>query len=497
MLNARSIQGIIVFTIAMFLAVWLGMALVMDQTETLLKVAGAVVFFTAVFLGRRVWLLLILFSAMNVVLLRGFGTTDIGQMVFLAFSAALFMMRKLRIKVQFGELEFWALLIVTTIVQTYLRNPVGLNLMGAGNVGGRPYIVMAISISASAVLSVLLVEAKEIRWAMYLTMIGSFLGIPGTILRYGDLGSGNDDLSRVPVLGTLSNIMGRILVSRISPLRACLHPLWGLVLLLSLVAAGASGYRNSVAMLGLIYFFGICYRGGTLAVMSSVLAGAFALVLLALINLNFPLPGNIQRALSPFPGTWEEKYKNQAELSTEWRVEMWKEALTSERWIQNKILGDGVGMTAAQLEQNERIGESQVGTSRSGLLVQQENMLINGSYHSGPVHSIRAVGYVGLGVLLLAMIRLAVYAHRQIIRCKGTEWFPVALFFCVPLLVQPFFFVFIFGEFHTGVASTMMGIAIVRLLEKNLPLPAWKKAVYQPYILRKQAGQLQDKRLPA
>lgn len=497
MLNSRSIQGIIVFTIAMFLAVWLGMALVTDQTETLLKVAAAVVFFTAVFLGRRVWLLLILFSAMNVVLLRGFGTTDIGQMVFLGFSAALFMMRKLRLKLQFGELEFWAMLIILTIIQTYMRNPVGLNLFGAGNVGGRPYIVMAISISASAVLSVILVEAKEIRWAMYLTMIGSFLGIPGTILRYGDIGSGNEDLSRVPVLGTLSNILGRILVSRISPLRACLHPFWGFILLLSLIAAGASGYRNSVAMLGLIYIFGICYRGGTLAVISSILAGAFALVLLALINLNFPLPGNIQRALSPFPGTWEEKYKNQAELSTEWRVEMWKEALTSERWIQNKILGDGVGMTAAQLEQNERIGETQVGTSRSGLLVQQENMLINGSYHSGPVHSIRAVGYVGLAVLVMAMIRLAVHAHRQIIRCKGSEWFPVALFFCVPLLVQPIFFVFIFGEFHTGVASTMMGIAMVRLLEKNVPLPAWRRVSYQPYIYRRLTGQMQDRRLPA
>ena len=482
--GARSFQAILILVIGTVVALWLGVSIVTQQSATLIKGAGVMLFVVSALLGRRIWLLLVFFSAMNVVLVRGFGTTEIGQAMFLGFSTILFLMRKLRMQLQFKELELWALLIVACVVQTYLRNPVGLNLMGAGNVGGRPYIMLAISISCAAILSVMIVEVKELKWAMWLTIIGTLIGIPGTILRNGGLGGDREDLSRIPVFSTLATLISRVVVSRISPLRACIHPGWGFAILLSVAFAGASGYRNSIAMIGLMYLMGICYRGGVMAVFSSLLAGCFGLVLLALINLNFPLPGNIQRALSPFPGTWEAKYKRQADLSTEWRFAMWKEALTSERWIQNKVFGDGLGMSLQQLRENERVDAtvSGVGSSNSGLLAQQENMLINGSYHSGPVHTIRTVGYVGLAILLMAMIRVAVHAHRQIIRCRGTEWFTLALFFNIPLLVSPIFFVFVFGEFPVGVATTMMGIAWVRLLEKNLPIPAWRPVTRQPYM---------------
>lgn len=482
--GARSFQAILVLVIGTVVALWLGVSIVTQQSATLIKGAAVLLFAVSALLGRRIWLLMIFLSAMNVVLIRSFGTNEIGQAVFLGFSTILFLMRKLRIQFQFKELEIWAFLIILCIVQTYMRNPVGLNLMGSGNVGGKPYIMLALSISCAAILSMMLVELKELKWAMWLTIIGTFIGIPGTILRYGSLGGGNEGLSRIPVMSTLATLLSRVVVSRISPLRSLIHPGWGFVVLLSVVAAGASGYRNSIAMIGLIYIFGVFYRGGVMAVFSSFLAGCLGLVLLALINLNFPLPGNIQRALSPFPGTWEERYARQADLSTEWRVEMWKEALTSDRWIQNKFLGDGLGMSAQQLRENERIEATVVGvgTSNSGLLAQQENMLISGSYHSGPVHTIRTVGYVGLVILLIAMFRVAIYAHRQILRCKGTEWFGLSLFFNIPLLVNPIFFVFIFGEFHSGVATTMMGIAWVRLLEKNLPIPAWRVARREPYM---------------
>ncbi len=484
MLNARSIQGILILGFGLIIAVWLGLSIVTNQTETLIKLAGAAVLITAIFLGRRVWLLFIFFSAINVVLIRGIGTTDIGQLIFLVFSLILFLMRKLKMRLKFGEMEFWALLVIASIVQAYMRNPVGLNVFGGGSVGGRPYIVMVLSISTAAVLSILLVEAKELKWAMYLTLLGATLGIPGTMLRFGSATASEEGFERIPGLGVLSLLLARWLTSWISPLRACLHPLWGLVLLVSIAAAAGSGYRNSVAAVGFVYMLGIAYRGGVAASLGSVVGGSVALLVLALVNLNFPLPGNIQRALSPLPGTWEERYRKGADDSTEWRVEMWKEALLSDRWIHDKVWGDGIGMTMEQYEGNNLADSRSGGKAASGLLVQQESMLINGSYHSGPVHSIRAVGYVGLVILLLAMIRVAVHAHRQIIRCRGTEWYGVALFFCIPIITQPFFFTLIFGEFQTGVAGVMMGIAMIRLLENNLPLPAWTKTVYQPFILQ-------------
>ena len=77
--------------------------------------------------------------------------------------------------------------------------------------------------------------------------------------------------------------------------------------------------------------------------------GMCVIPLLAAINLLAPLPPNVQRALTFLPGTWEQRYKDDAEGSTEWRVEVWKVALFTERWIKNKWLGDGLGFSAAEL----------------------------------------------------------------------------------------------------------------------------------------------------
>jgi hypothetical protein len=328
---------------------------------------------------------------------------------------------------------------------------------------------------------------------MWLSFFGAIIGIPLNILRRGSItdslgaqgfdNSKSDGASRLPLFATLGNTISRILVCYISPLRAALHPLWGIALLISLASAAMSGYRNALAGVILTYTLGLIYRGGFISIVISVVSGALFLSTIALINLNFPLPANIQRALSPFPGTWDTRYVTDAENSSDWRVEMWIEALTSDRWIHNKILGDGVGFSRHDLIANERMRDQKIGRLASGLLAQQEAMLINGSYHSGPVHTIRTVGYVGLLILLLAMIRLAVHAHRQIIRCKGTEWYPLALFFGIPIIAHPFFFVFIFGEYQTGVAAWVLGMAMVRLLEKNLPIPS-----YQRYPILTTAG---------
>ncbi len=155
---------------------------------------------------------------------------------------------------------------------------------------------------------------------------------------------------------------------------------------------------------------------------------------------------------------------------------MWKEALLTDFWIHNKILGDGLGMTKHEFNyiqsfKNVNIGGA-VGTGK--LTKQQEFMMASGSYHSGPVSTIRTIGYAGLIILVLAQLRLAVHAHRQIQRARRTEWFPLTLFVGIPLIWSPIFFVFIFGDFGPAAASFLMGAAMVRVLENNLPLPAWQ-----------------------
>jgi len=502
--SSVSVRAILLFISAVILALWLGVSVATDQFETLLQVLAAVGFIICVLLGRKIWLLLIFFMALNVPLIRGFGTVELGQVLFLGFTFIIFLLRRQPLNFRFGELEIWMLLLAACIVQVYLRNPVGLSLFGAGAVGAKPYFMVGMAFATGMVLGNILVPPNEIKWFMRLSIVGSLLGIGLTTLRMRGAGGGmglaggtvvganatlgdNQDSGRIGALGGIGDAIARIVVAYISPLRALLHPLWAALILISLAAAAGSGYRNAVASVGLTYLVGLAYRGGFGSVVIAALSGALGLAALAFLNLAAPLPPNVQRALSPLPGTWEERHVEAAEQSTEWRVEMWKEALFTPHWIQNKFLGDGLGLTAReyQLLQASADGGFDIGSFGSGMSQQQEAMMLTGGYHSGPVQCVRVVGYVGLLVILLAMLRIAVHAHRQIVRCRGTEWYSIALFIGVPLIVLPIFYVFVFGDFGRDVSATFLGYGLIRLLEKNLPLPAYVKPIKMPYMLQR------------
>jgi hypothetical protein len=262
----------------------------------------------------------------------------------------------------------------------------------------------------------------------------------------------------------------------ISPLIALVKPLWLMLILVAVAASLMGGFRNGIMIVGLTFLLGIAYHSGGIGVLLSSFMGMIGVALLAAINLLAPLPPNVQRALTFLPGTWEERYKVDAEGSTEWRVEVWKEALLTDRWIHNKWLGDGLGFSAAELsaQMNDREGAR---AGISGFSAHRESILANGDYHSGPVSSIRVIGYIGLLVFLLAQIRLAVHAHHLITRYRHTEWFPLTLFIGIPVIILPLIFVFIFGAFKTAAPTFLISCGLVSILKNNLPLPNSNRAM--------------------
>jgi hypothetical protein len=490
-MNSSRIVFLALFGILMLgLSIWLGQGIATDQMQTLLIMGGVVGFLICALTGQKIWLVFIFLLSMNIPLIRGFGTQELGQFLFVGFSVVLFLMRKLKLNMQLSELEFWRFAIVAVILQVYLRNPVGLNMFGASQVGGKPYLLAALAFGAGFILSKYRVNPGEIKWTMKLHILGSLLAFPVNTWRYG-LGGG-PRLETVQVVGeglegpratrqgslvSLSNLLAQILASRISPLRACFHPLWAIVLLITLAAAAGSGYRNTIANVGLIFLAAIAYRGGLASTMISMVMGAMGIVSLALVNLAYPLPLNVQRALTPFPGAWDERVVRDAEGSTEWRTEMWREALFTDRWIENKVFGDGLGFSRADLEKMESLGGQAGYGAISGLSIHQESVMLNGDFHSGPVQTIRTVGYFGLLVMLIAMTRMSILTHREILRCRGTEWFPILLFFGIPIVIYPLFFTFVIGDFGQAVVFIFIQSGFLDLLRNNLPLPP-----YQPKV---------------
>lgn len=498
-MDSTRIKIILIGFFATFIAIYLGVSAATAHSEAILWVLGVSVLVICLLLGKRIWLLIPLLGAVETtVRLPGLPTSLVlGQVLVVGFTVLLILMRRLPFRLRMTELEWWALLIAVMVVQVYLRHPVGMNFFGGSSVGGKPYLLFMINLSAALVLFGTLVPDRELWTALRLSIYGGLANLAISLLSavfptmgywttstYANPGEQGNSIDAEAVDRTQATrvyfllIFGRNLSlwisSFISPLRACFHPGWGVLVLMALLAGGLSGFRNGLAMVVLTFFVGVCYRGGGFQVMVSLLGGGLMIALLSVVNLVSPLPPNVQRTLSFLPGTWEDRYVTDAKNSTDWRVDMWKEALLTDRWIHNKWLGDGLGFTMEELKWQASFQEQQMtGRGRSGLLIQQEAFMISGSYHSGPVQTVRTIGYVGLMIMLVFQIRLAIHAHRQIMRCRGTSWYPVALFFGIPLVWNPFFFAFVFGEFSAQVTILLMGAAMMRMLENNLPLPAW------------------------
>jgi hypothetical protein len=495
--SVNIIRAVIIFVIGSIIALFLGMGIATDQAQTLLKFAAVGTLLFCAMLGHRIWLLMVVLSALNIPLIRGFSTPQLGQFLFLGFGTLLFLMRRLNVRFNLGEIEWWRLLLGLCIVQVYLRNPVGLNMFGAGNVGGKAYFLCALAFVTSWIYGSLKVEPKELKWAMNLSILVSFIGIPvGEIrtrsglaaIEASEVGSQQAALdegaaTRNGLLGGIGVTLSRWIASMVHPLKACFHPLWAPLILISLACAAGSGYRNTIAIVGLTYLVALAYRGGWPSVILASMMGVLGIASLSIINMIAPLPPNAQRALTAFPGTWEQRYKDDAKGSSEWRYEMWEEALLTDRWIANKWFGDGLGMSALELERAANIESRKAHQSISGISVHQENAMASGDYHSGPVQSVRIVGYVGLIVLLAAMIRNAVHAHRMVMRCKGTEWYNWSLYFAIPTIAAPIIFTFVFGDFGRAAAGVFMGGAFLSLIRNSLPLPEYRKVRHQPFIL--------------
>ena len=504
MFNSRSIQGLLVLAVGTFLAIWLGLSIVTNQIETILQMTAAAILIACLFVGRRIWLL-IPFTAALAIQFRLPGqpsTLLLGQMLVLGFSSLLLLMRKLPFKLAWTELELWVMIITLCVAQVYVRNPVGVNLFGADTVGGKGYFLYVIALASTLLLAGLRVPASELMWVLRLSILGGLLNTAISIVgvfvpvvgfyigaAYKNINEGGIDTEAVDegaatrvgfLLGVGSNLSLWI-SSYISPLRACIRPLWLILILMALVAATMSGFRNGIIMVALTFFVGIAYRDGFVGLLIACFGAVGGVALLAVVNLMVPLPPNIQRSLTFLPGTWEQRYRLDADSSSEWRFEIWREVLLTDRWIQNKWLGDGIGFTAVELaaQMNERQGAR---AGISGFDVHRDTILSNGDYHSGPVSTIRVIGYIGLIVFLLAQIRLAIHAHHQILRCRSTEWFPLAIFIGIPVITGPLIFVFLFGDFKVGSSVFLLSLGMLRLLENNLPLPAFVKGRRFPYL---------------
>lgn len=493
-MNQRSITLAILLIIAIPAAILFGQWSATDPVMAAAVAVSIIALIVVFVMGTRIWLLIPLtlaFTGTFTLLPGNFALKDIIMGFASAVMIAHWMVKRFPIKLHFGAMEALLLVQMLMLGLAYVRNPVGVMVLGGSTVGGKPYFEIAVACLTYLMLSGLIVRKEDVRKMVVLWLVGWLLaGIYETVVGFIpalavgasqiylgktvgisaasslNTNTGGHDSGRSTFLALFPRPIMTFLLGFNKPLQL-LRLNRPIVFLAALFAVGCmllSGFRSGIIGMGcLVIAAAYLHRSMIQVVIMSLIGLPMLVALIAMQGSVVELPAPAQRALSFLPGDWDPAIVAEAQGSVDWRVEMWKEALTSERYIRNKWLGDGFGYSADELAYQMDLRMRQVTPEEM-----QEFFLVVGSYHSGPVETIKRTGYIGLFFLLVAMIVMLVHAKKLVDSTRGTYYYPYAVIVALPFIVLPFIFVFIFGAYQDAMMQMFVGAGMMRLIQNSM-----------------------------
>jgi hypothetical protein len=422
---------------------------------------------------------------------------DIRQLVILLacglFIPAIIFKSKLR-KPTFETTDLWIWINLLYLATAFFRNPVGVAALAGGDrVGGKPYVDVILAFMAYLMLSRFRISPKfASALPMYIVLANAFTAFAGYIGMFfprvasvlGIFYSGFGNMSYSFGLDTQGVVAGETRFGFLTGLGSTLilfcisssDPLQYLknlnLRLLFLYITGYililfSGFRSAIIGGILQTFVAVFIRDRIVGIAKFLFIAFFIAVGGILLSYSsVDLPFTFQRALCFLPGNWDVTAKADAQTSSEWRYELWRIALTSDKYIKSKFLGDGFGFLRVDFERGVDImsGRSQAGAGD----VEQEQFLLDGDFHSGPVSSIRFVGYVGLSLFIILLVKSAYCATSLIRQATRTPFERISFFMAIQIIIYPFFFIFIFGDYRTAIVDTLYFLGMLKLLKYSL-----------------------------
>ena len=496
------IWGYLVTFLGFILAIYVGSHVASGDTKPIAIGVGIVAAISApLILKDNYWLLYPLLFPLtgSISAIRlPFNYSELGALAVLAIFVLRLCFHKQSLGFRLGLADIVLLINFLYLATVFARNPVSMRSLGGGGggdmIGGRNYFTLTMFLGAYFVLNHNRIPLKlgwNLPWmlALSLTTGGLIYVLTSTLPftapfifpfwndvdyeAYGAMARGSTSFGQEAEFTRLTGLAGiarpliLLLISYYPPSRLLFpNPLLPFLLFYpSLIIIALSGFRNEIMFTGAYVFIANAIRRMWLWALFFIIVPLFGIVFLAFINQGGDLvPLAAQRAFSFLPLGWNKKVVADADGSVDWRVDMWKDALSG-GFIKNKLLGDGFGFDRAAMNliaDEMQGGAGFVGGSR------HEAHMIRGSFHSGPLSSIRFVGVIGLVLILCLMASVFRLALITVFKARGTPYFPIALFIGIPFLWLPFHFIFIFGAYDNALKELLLGIAMLNIIGKSV-----------------------------
>ncbi len=478
--------------VVMFGSLVLGQSVATEDYGVVSVIVGGVILVGVIItLKYNIWILLPMLFAFNgriLLLPLPFSVSNLTVMFVFTVVVSQVALGFIDARLRVTKTDFLGFLCLGGIGLTFLLNPVGIAAMGSDTVGSRPYFEILLSVLAYLVLAVVTPDLATLRKLPIYVISLSFIMAMGQAVAYFFISVGMKlqmvysgfapqlEYSADPNAVHVSRLRFVVGPFKRWMLYAMARPnAWRnmglvitiLIIIAHLVGALMTGHRlaliNWAAHIGLFIFITRKFQIG-------LILGAAGLCMVGGLYTYHhtigPIPLSAQRVLTTLPGDWDHNVVKDTNDSTEWRIEMWEQAIFDEEMIRNKFLGDGFGYSSRELL---LIGEMATGEGMMGG-VRPEDLaqyyLLTGDLHSGPVSTIKHVGYLGLCCVVLFIISIAVGYYKLCRRNQGKPLWIVFMFFGIPAVWKPISFVFLYGDFKTDFGAILVTAGLLKILQK-------------------------------
>ena len=488
-MNTRIVVGILIAILVIPLALIMGQLAATDPVTVgiiFVVVTGALTLYG---LGEHMWVLIPGSLLMKGKLAFLPGNPDPWQIATLIVAPLMclgFVTRTRRLEFKWTWIEWAVLLQVVAIGQSYLRNPTGLSVLGGGIVGGKHYIDYGVAFLAFTMLASVKTTPTILKRAIILMIVigiaDASLGVLTSVfpeagfklMRIYSVGNmlsmlksldqGIDfSLSRFAVLSGLGSIGMLICCSFWRPVASIdpRKPYRFLILVISMVSILLSGFRGLLASSVVRFGLGSWIRKKPMDVLIVGVVGVlFLVVIIGAVDLR-KLPFGIQRTLSFLPVNVSPQARESAERSNEFRFEMWEAVLTQDKYIRNKMLGDGFGYSAIE----QALMEDSI-FNRGGHGGDLESFIAKGSYHGFHVETIRFTGVFGLILATFALFVFSVRAWRVTQKYKDSSAWGAVIFLCLPMIYAPYWYWLVYGSYKVDFVLLIVSAGMLRIAEQ-------------------------------